>query len=178
MTYTRRTFMMGTGAAAFGLAGGVRARVSADPVHAAASDPASVYAIKQVKARYFRAIDTKDWELLGQQLIPDVVVDTTGSAGIITVGADAFIAYLQATIGSARTVHQGHMPEIEVRSPNAATGVWALQDLLIWPGNVRVIGFGHYHETYAFDGDRWRIESSKLTRLYLDPIAEQRLFGM
>ncbi|WP_327099484.1 nuclear transport factor 2 family protein [Nocardia vinacea] len=182
MTYTRRAFMIGTGAAAFGLAAAVSARVSADPGDAAPLDPAAavaaVAAIKQVKARYFRAVDTKDWDLLKQQVMPDVVIDTTGSAGIVTVGDDAFITYLKLTIGAAQTVHQGHMPEIEVQSPSAATGVWALQDLLIFPGNVRVIGFGHYHETYAFDGDRWRIKSSKLTRLYLDPLAEEKLFGM
>ncbi|WP_218007783.1 nuclear transport factor 2 family protein [Nocardia vinacea] len=182
MTHTRRTFMIGTGAAAFGLAAAVSARVSADPDDAAPPDPAAavaaVYAIKQVKARYFRAVDTKDWDLLKQQVMPDVVIDTTGSAGIVTVGADAFISYLKLTIGAARTVHHGHMPEIEVQSPSTATGVWALQDLLIFPGNVRVIGFGHYHETYALDGDRWRIKSSKLTRLYLDPLAEAKLFGM
>ncbi|WP_330252831.1 nuclear transport factor 2 family protein [Nocardia sp. NBC_00565] len=182
MTYSRRTFMIGTGAAAFGLAGAVSARVSADPGDAAALDPATavaaVYAIKQVKARYFRAVDTKDWDLLKQQVTPDVVIDTTGSAGIITVGDDAFIAYLRLTIGSATTVHQGHMPEIEVQTASTATGVWALQDLLIWPGNVRVLGFGHYHETYVRDGDHWRIKSNKLTRLYLDPIAEQKLFGV
>ncbi|WP_433633982.1 nuclear transport factor 2 family protein [Nocardia sp. CA-120079] len=182
MTYTRRTFMIGTGAAAFGLAAAVSGRVSAAPGDEAPPDPtaavAAVCAIKQVKARYFRAVDTKDWELLEQQVTPDVVIDTTGSAGIVTTGAAAFIAYLKLTVGAARTVHQGHMPEIEVQSPNTATGVWALQDLLIFPGNIRVIGFGHYHETYAFDGDRWRIKSSKLTRVYLDPLAEEKLFGM
>ncbi|MFI6953981.1 nuclear transport factor 2 family protein [Nocardia sp. NPDC050408] len=182
MTYTRRAFLIGTGAAALGLAGARATRVSADPVAAAAPDAATVVAavsaIKQVKARYFRAVDTKDWELLKQQVTPDVVIDTTGSAGIITTGADTFIAYLQATIGPARTVHHGHMPEIEVQSPTTATGVWALQDLLIFPGNIRVVGFGHYHETYAFDGERWRIKSSKLTRLYLDPLTEGKLFGM
>ncbi|WP_218024911.1 nuclear transport factor 2 family protein [Nocardia pseudovaccinii] len=182
MTYARRTFMIGTGAAALGLAVAVSGRVSAAPSDEAPPDPAAavaaVYAIKQLKARYFRAVDTKDWGLLERQLTPDVVIDTTGSAGIVTTGADAFIAYLKLTIGAARTVHQGHMPEIEVQSPSTATGVWALQDLLIFPGNVRVIGFGHYHETYALDGDRWRIKSSTLTRVYLDPLAEEKLFGL
>ena len=93
MTYTRRTFMIGAGAAALGLAGAVAARLSADPGAAVWPDPAvavaAVCAIKQVKARYFRAVDTKDWELLKQQVTPDVVVDTTGSAGIVTAGDDA-----------------------------------------------------------------------------------------
>ncbi|WP_433621997.1 nuclear transport factor 2 family protein [Nocardia sp. CA-120079] len=180
MTYTQRTFPGATsfGPAHVGLRGG-----SADPGDVAAKDRvepatavAAVHAIKQLKARYFQAIDAKDWDLLVQQVTADVVVDTTASAGIRTTSADAFLAYLQATIGPAQTVHQGHMPEIEVLTPTTATGVWALQDLLVWPDNIRGIGSGHYHETYVFAGDRWLISSSTLTRLWLDPAAAQRLF--
>ncbi|WP_327096415.1 nuclear transport factor 2 family protein [Nocardia vinacea] len=183
MTYTQRTFMVGSGATTFGPAHVELGRGFADPGDASAKarvEPASavaaVHAIKQLKARYFRAIDAKDWDLLKQQVTADVVIDTTASAGIRTTGADAFIAYLQATIGPAQTVHQGHMPEIEVRTPTTATGVWAMEDLLIWPDNIRGSGSGHCHETYLLAGDRWLISSSTLTRLWLDPAAAQRLF--
>ncbi|MEV6335333.1 nuclear transport factor 2 family protein [Nocardia vinacea] len=169
MTYTRLTVMTGTTAL-------VPAHIAAaDRVESAAA-VAAVHAIKQLKARYLRAVDTKDWWLLEQQVMPDVVVDMTASAGIRTTGVDALIGYLQATIGPVRTIHQGHMPEIEVHTPATATGVWALQDLLIWPDTIRGSGFGHYYETYTLDGDRWRISSTTLTRLYLDPTAAQRLF--
>ncbi len=184
MRFTRRTFVAGAAATAFGLARPWQGRAGADPGKAPprAVDPAeavaAIQAIRQVKARYFRAVDTKDWDLLKQQFTPDVVIDTTGSAGIITTGADNFITYTKSTIGPARTVHQGHMPEIEVHSPTTAAGVWALQDLLIWPGDIRVIGYGHYHESYVRVGDRWLISHSKLTRLYLDPLHEQNLFGL
>ncbi|WP_433621998.1 nuclear transport factor 2 family protein [Nocardia sp. CA-120079] len=144
----------------------------------AVSVPA-VHSIKQLKACYFRAIDTKYWATLLQLMTDDVVVDTTASAGMRTIGADAFVGFLRSAIGSARTVHQGHLPEIDVISPTTATGVWAIQeDLLIRLADIRVLGFGHHHETYALVDDRWRISSSKLTRLYLDPVGEQRLFGM
>ncbi|WP_405813435.1 nuclear transport factor 2 family protein [Streptomyces sp. NBC_01390] len=182
---TRRRFLTGTGAAAaaLGLTHAVPAIAeSVSPATANAVDPAvsvaGVREIKNLKARYFRAIDTKDWELLKEQLADDVAVDTTGSLGPKMTGADAFIGFLKLTIGSAKTVHQGHMPEITVTSPTTATGVWALQDLLIWLGVVRVIGFGHYHEEYSIVDGRWRISSTKLTRVYLDPLGEQRLFGV
>jgi hypothetical protein len=139
---------------------------------------AAVAAIKQVKARYFRAVDTKDWELLKAQLTDDVVVDTTGSGGPVLVGSDAFIAFLQLTLSPATTVHHGHSPEIEVTSPTTATGVWAMQDLLIFPGDPRVLGFGHYHETYESEDGRWRIADLKLTRVHMDPIGQQQTFGM
>lgn len=183
---SRRHFLIGAGAgaaAAFGLAQGVPAIAGSDPTPEPSTvDPAvsvaAVQEIKQVKARYFRAVDTKDWALLREQLTDDVKVDTTGSMGIRTTGADTFVSFLKLTIDAAETVHHGHMPEITVTSPTTATGVWALQDMLIWLGTVRVLGFGHYHETYTVVDGRWRISSLKLTRLYLDPLGQQQLFGM
>ena len=39
-----------------------------------------VEAIKQLKARYFRTMDTKDWAGMCQVFTDDVVVDTTARA--------------------------------------------------------------------------------------------------
>jgi len=127
-----------------------------------------VEAIKQLKARYFRTMDTKDWAAMRQVFTDDVLVDTTASGGGIVTGADAFVSFLEATLDGAVTVHHGHMPEIEVTSPTTARGVWALQDVIIWPDGTRLHGYGHYHETYARAGDEWRIASSTLTRLHMD----------
>jgi uncharacterized protein (TIGR02246 family) len=124
-------------------------------------------AIRQLKARYFRTMDTKDWAGMRQVFTDDVVVDTTEAGGNLVEGADAFVAFLQDVLGTATTVHQGHMPEIELTSPTTATGVWALHDVVIWPTG-RLEGFGHYHETYEKTGDGWRIKTSKLTRLHVD----------
>jgi uncharacterized protein (TIGR02246 family) len=125
-------------------------------------------AIRQLKARYFRTMDTKDWAGMREVFTDDVVIDTTESGGDVVDGADAFISFLQDVLGEAVTVHQGHMPEIELTSPTSATGVWALNDIVIWPSGVRLDGHGHYHETYEKDERGWRISSSKLTRLHLD----------
>jgi SnoaL-like domain len=127
-----------------------------------------VEAIKQLKARYFRMMDTKQWDEMREVFTDDVVMDTTASGGGVTSGADEFVSFLRDTLGDVITVHHGHMPEIEVTSPTAATGTWALQDLLIWPNGMRLEGYGHYHETYEKVGGGWRIESSTLTRLHMD----------
>jgi uncharacterized protein (TIGR02246 family) len=127
-----------------------------------------VEAIKQLKARYFRTMDTKDWASMRRVFTADVVVDTTASGGGIVTGADAFVEFLQATLDGAVTVHHGHMPEIDITSPATATGVWALQDVIVWPDGTRLHGYGHYHETYARVGGEWRIASLTLTRLHMD----------
>ena len=79
-----------------------------------------------------------------------------------------FSSFLQQTLANSVTVHQGHMPEIELTSPTTATGIWALNDLIIWPDGSRLQGYGHYHETYEKVDGAWRIKSSKLTRLHMD----------
>ena len=52
----------------------------------------------------------------------DVVIDTTGSGGDVVYGADAFLAFLQETLADTVTVHQGHMPEIDLTSETTANG--------------------------------------------------------
>lgn len=127
-----------------------------------------IEAIKQLKARYFRTLDSKDWAGYRQVFTDDVVIDTTGSGGELITGADAFLAYIRETLAGTTTVHHGHMPEITLTSETTATGIWALQDIVIWPGGMRLDGYGHYYETYEKGEDGWRIATSKLTRLHTD----------
>ena len=124
--------------------------------------------IKQLKARYFRTMDTKDWAAMRDVFTDDVLMDTSEAGGNVVTGADEFIAFLQEAIGPAVTVHQGHMPEITLTSDTEATGIWALHDIVDWPGGMRLDGYGHYHETYVKQDGEWRIASTKLTRLRLD----------
>ena len=127
-----------------------------------------VEAIKRLKARYFRTMDTKDWPGMRAVFADDVVVDTTESGGGVVRGADEFIAFLRETLADVVTVHHGHMPEIELTSATTATGIWALQDILKWSNGAELHGYGHYHETYVKTGEAWRITSTRLTRLRMD----------
>jgi len=127
-----------------------------------------IEAIRQLKARYFRTMDTKDWSGMRRVFTDDVVMDTSEAGGDIVRGADEFVAYLRQVLDGAVTVHQGHMPEIELTSDTRATGIWALHDIVIWPGGMRLDGHGHYHEQYVKGPEGWRISSSKLTRLHTD----------
>lgn len=127
-----------------------------------------IEAIKQLKARYFRTMDTKNWDAMRQVFTDDVTMDTTSSGGGVVHGADEFMTFLVATIGDVVTVHHGHMPEVQITSPTTATGIWAMEDQLRWPNGTEMQGFGHYHETYEKAGGEWRIKSSTLTRLRVD----------
>jgi uncharacterized protein (TIGR02246 family) len=125
-------------------------------------------AIKQLKARYFRTMDTKDWAGMREVFADDVVMDTTASGGGVVTGADEFVSFLRDILQDVVTVHHGHTPEIELTSSTTARGVWAMQDLLKWPNGRELHGYGHYHETYELIDGAWRIKSSRLTRLRVD----------
>jgi SnoaL-like domain len=131
--------------------------------------------IKQLKARYFRCMDMKDWEGHLAVFAPDVAVDMSGEMppgedGMIR-GATEFVTFNRGHIEDVLTVHHGHMPEIEITSDTTATGTWAMEDMLRWPegGPMRTLhGYGHYHETYEKLDGEWRIKTMKLTRLRRD----------
>jgi uncharacterized protein (TIGR02246 family) len=89
-----------------------------------------IEAIKQLKARYCRTMDTKDWAAYCQVFTDDVTMDTTDSGGNVVTGADQFLDFLVPTLADVVTVHHVHAPEIEVTSPDTATGIWAMEDML------------------------------------------------
>ena len=125
--------------------------------------------IKQLKARYFRMMDTKDWNGLAQVFTEDVEIDVRGEGGGVTKSVADYIPFLRAAVEDVITVHHGHMPEIQLTSPTTAVGIWALEDQLWWPEGAPIKymhGFGHYHETYEKRDSGWRIKTMTITRLH------------
>jgi SnoaL-like domain len=130
--------------------------------------------IKQLKARYFRCMDTKDWEGFravfardARMIVPEGGVDLTGDQTI----ADTISGFLQ----SAVTTHHGHMPEIEITGTNTAKGVWAMFDYIEFPGadglpGGGLKGYGHYHEEYVREDGHWKIARLELSRLRANPV--------
>jgi hypothetical protein len=125
-------------------------------------------ALRQLKARYCRLLDGKDWEAWRALLSDDFVSDTTESGGKRIEGADAFVAFVRKTLANRITVHQVHAPELELTSASSARGIWALEDLIRFAPGLGFRGYGHYHETYEKGAAGWRIQSSRLTRLRAD----------
>jgi hypothetical protein len=127
-----------------------------------------IEAIKQLKARYCRYLDTKDWSSWRALFTDDFVSDTAAAGGRVIEGADHFVAFTRGSLRSQPTVHQVHAPEIELTSETTARGVWALEDVVRFGPGVNLRGYGHYTETYEKIGEDWRIKSSTLTRLRED----------
>lgn len=129
--------------------------------------------IKQLKARYFRTMDRKDWDGFGLVFASDAVLEVP-EVDLVTSGRDAIVAFVSGAVGTARTVHHGHMPEIEITGPDSARGTWAMFDYVEWDadGETRVglHGYGHYVEDYVREDGQWRIGRSRLERLRVDPL--------
>lgn len=123
--------------------------------------------IKKLKARYFRALDSKDWDLYASVFAPDVVVDLRRAHGELYEGREAFTAYA-TSLKIVQSVHQGHMPEIDLTSETTATGVWALEDYNIWEDGSQNHGWGHYLETYEKIDGRWHIKTMALSYLRVE----------
>lgn len=135
----------------------------------------AIEAIKQLKARYYRCMDTKDWACLEAVFAPDAQARFLGSRGEDpqsvqpVVGRAKVAAYIRQAVETLVTVHHGHMPEIEITSPTTGRGIWAMEDRLQSPdGKNLLTGYGHYHETYERIDGAWTIKTLLLTRLRVD----------
>ncbi len=129
--------------------------------------------IKQLKARYFRLMDTKQWDAWADVFTEDCVFEYP-DGGIAWQGREQIVAECRADPRGSVTAHQGHMPEIALTGPTTATGIWAMEDDVEFtaPGAGEPHAFhgrGHYHEDYEQGPDgRWRIARLLLTRIRVD----------
>jgi hypothetical protein len=129
--------------------------------------------IKQLKARYFRLLDTKAWDKWAELFTLDAelefpVATEEGRPRVLRGRDELRAGPAQGHGPEAVTVHHGHTPEIEILPDGTARGIWAMYDFVDRPGDRRR-GYGHYHEVYVKGDDgRWRIHRSRLVRLRVD----------
>jgi hypothetical protein len=127
-------------------------------------------AIKETKARYFRFIDTKQWERWRTVFTDDARFESSK----VWDDPDSFVRDVSTSLAPTRTIHHGHMPEITFTGPDTARVIWAMFDIVEQPqvsdGQRGIIGYGHYEEEYRRVGDEWKISFLRLTRLRVDAL--------
>jgi hypothetical protein len=133
----------------------------------AAPDFGDWLAIANLKARYCRLLDSKDWDGFAALFTEDFLLDASGSGGPRFEGRDIALASVRRSIDAAKTVHHVHSPEIEIDG-DGAMGIWPMQDRLVWPDGRTLTGYGHYHERYVREDGVWKIAESRLTRLLME----------
>jgi hypothetical protein len=136
--------------------------------------------IHQLKARYFRCVDGKDWPCFLDVFAPDVKFkmpggERQGRADMMQMMHDS--GFYDRLV----TTHHGFMPEIEILTPTTARGIWTMEDIIYYPAGLEpksdkeplkpgqsLHGYGHYHETYVKIKGKWYIQTEELTRTRVD----------
>lgn len=132
-------------------------------------DFADWQAVTELKARYCRLLDTKDWAGYAALFTEDAVLDTSPAGGYGPIAGPAqFVPMIVQSLSEAKTAHQVHSPEVRIEGDEAQV-IWAMQDRVHMPARgMSFTGYGHYHERYRRTADGWRIAYSQLTRLHVD----------
>ena len=129
-----------------------------------------IEAIKNLKARYFRLLDTKQWDEWREVFSTDFSALFEGPHPDIEFHSrDELVDTNRGILAEVVTVHQGHTPEIEITGTDTATGIWAMYDRVELPGNA-FEGWGHYHEKYRKVDGEWKISHIHLKRLKVAPL--------
>jgi hypothetical protein len=141
-----------------------------DPIR----DLVDIEAIKRLKARYFRCMDEKKWDEWAMVFAREVHMEVPEAAMVVDGRAEV-VASVSGVLEGVRTVHHGHMPEIELTGPDTARGVWAMEDYVEFPPSADgsrqgLRGYGHYHEEYVREDGEWRIARLHLARLRIDAL--------
>ena len=124
--------------------------------------------IKRLKYRYIRCLDLKLFDEIGECFIDEATASYGGGAYTYD-GRDAIVQFLRKSMGSTTmlTSHKVHHPEVDVTGPDTATGVWALDDLVVLTDlNLTVRGAAYYTDEYVKVGDGWRIRHTGYKRVY------------
>ena len=141
--------------------------------------------LTQLKARYFRGVDTCDGDLVRSLLAEDCVLDYRGCCVDPATGRDFIPAMNVVLRGRAAwksdgmsslgivSVHQGHNFELDFTSDTTAKGIWSMTDRLWFPAGgpfSLMTGYGHYRETYEKSGGAWLLKTTHVTRIRVEAI--------
>jgi hypothetical protein len=121
-------------------------------------------AISQLKYRYLRTLDTKDWDGFEECFLPEATGDYNG---LVFADRAALVTYMRDNLGQGLiTLHQVHHPEITVDG-DTATGRWYLQDRVIVPAfSFMLEGAAFYEDRYLRTPGGWRVAHTGYRRTY------------
>jgi hypothetical protein len=129
---------------------------------------ADIEAIKQLKHTYFRLLDSKEFERLGD-LFAEGATTSYESGKYSHDGRDEVVSFLQKSLGDKSIVHEhlGHHPEIYLTSDTTAVGRWYLHDRVIVPRvDFELDGTAIYTDEYVKVDGAWHISHTGYVRLY------------
>jgi hypothetical protein len=139
-------------------------------------DLEAIERIKQLKARYFRAIDTCNIEVLKTILTEDIKLSFKSPAYEHKVNglSDALDFYRFSFTPTKLATHNGHTPEIEVNGDHA-NALWYLSYVFInLDEKLHIHGSAIYEDSYIKVNGQWMISSTGYTAMLetVEPLSE------
>ena len=131
-----------------------------------AADLVTFRELEELKYRYTRALDHKDWDLFAAQFTEDATAEY--GSRLSFSGPDEIVAYMRENLGPTMiTLHQVHHPEFTLDG-DTATGTWSLQDRVIMTEYRYLLdGMSTYEDRYRRGDDgRWRISHTGYERVF------------
>lgn len=135
--------------------------------------------IIELKARFGRLADAKDWEGFKNLFTPETTFDL--GAGQLMHGGETYAYAVRDMLEGAVSLHRFLMPEITFHSATEASGIWMINDYNEWPtdpetgGRCGYKGYGREYETYRKIDGEWKITSWRLRYDRLDPLPPEQL---
>ncbi len=141
-------------------------------------DLLEIRAIEQLKYRYLRHVDLKQFDEVARTFTDDATASYGGGAYSFS-GRDAIVGFLRQTMSRTdmHTSHKVHHPEIELTGPDTATGTWALEDRIVDLGyNIDIGGAAYYFDEFRKVDGEWLISHTGYRRVYeeIQPRADNR----
>lgn len=133
------------------------------------ADLETIEAIKRVKYRYLRALDTKHWDDFADTLTEDVIGEYGSSLGKehrFTNRSD-LVEFMRTSMpASVITEHRVGHPEITVDGAEAKA-TWYLQDrVIVAEHDFMLFGAAFYQDRYRKTEDGWKICATGYRRTY------------
>tara|TARA_B100000965_G_scaffold120403_1_gene99356 strand:- start:30 stop:515 length:486 start_codon:yes stop_codon:yes gene_type:complete len=125
--------------------------------------------IKNLKHRYFRAIDMADFDLLDNVFADNITIDYRGGTyRWESEGKDTIKESLKhAFHNQAASMHTAHHPEIKIISETEAIGKWYLQDIFYnFDMDSVTQGTALYEDKYIKLDNNWLISHSEYDRIW------------
>lgn len=124
-------------------------------------------AIKRLKYKYLRCVDTKSLTGLAECFTEDATTSYEGGKHSLT-GREAIMRFFQTdNFRQIVTMHNVHHPEIEITGAATARATWALEDYVIdVKANWSLHGSAFYEDEYVKADGQWKIKHTGFKRVF------------
>ena len=144
-------------------------------------DLVEIELIKRLKYQYLRCLDQKLWDEIETCFVPEATARYGGGLYEFE-GRDAIMDFLRTLDGAPRPCcrsHRCHHPEIDLTGPDEATGVWALEDVVILTDvQLNIQGAAFYTDHYVKRDGSWLIAHTGYKRTYEELMPRASIKGI